>query len=151
LRFSILELLMLVTFVGLTLAGVMFGPPVSWIALALTIVLLHATAIDAFVAPARRRSFAIGFILPSIVYIGITISVGQTEYAAQLGKLPTTQLLQNILKPAYVFGVSPSIDSALRQTNALSVIPLGQLGFACLFGYLGGWYARWTSRSSNDS
>ncbi|WP_461506423.1 hypothetical protein [Rhodopirellula baltica] len=146
---SIRELLMLPTFVGLALAGVMFGPPISWVALIMVIMLLNAIAIDAFVASPRRRSFAIGFLLSSLVYLGTTIAVGSTEYAARGGILPTTELLQYMLRPAYVFGISPHSDLALRQANALSVMPLGQLFFACVFGYLGGWYARLASRSSD--
>jgi ABC-type Co2+ transport system permease subunit len=146
-RLAIRELLALVTFTGLGLGGILTGPPVSWVALTAFVLLVQAFAIDAFITTGRRRAFAIGFILPTIGYLVFVFAIGQTEFRAQMGVAPTTQLVQYLLQPRYVFGQSPHSDSVLRQQNALSVIPLGQICVGCILGYVGAWYARWSSRT----
>lgn len=111
--------------------------------------LAHALAIEAFVTDGRRQAFGIGFTLPAIACLTLTLTIGLNEYRAQNGVLPTSVLLQHILQPQFKLGQSPNSVSDLRQQNAMSVIPLGQLCCASILGYIGGWYGRWSSISNH--
>ena len=134
-QLSIRELLVVVTFIGIAMAGIITGPPISWVALVAFVGLLLALAIDVFVAADQKRIFAVGFLIPALAYLGAIVLIGSTEFAAASGRVPTSQLLQFLLRPPYVMGQSPDQHFLERMANARSVMPLGHAAIAAVLGY----------------
>lgn len=148
-HYSIRQLLAASTLTALGLGGFLFGPPVSWMALTVVSALFLKLVIDVLVGGVAQRNVAIGFLVPAIGYLVATAFIGSSEYDISKGKLPTTVLLQKVLRPAYD-DVGMTLSSIKeRRANSTSVLPLGHSLFALLVGVPGSLYARRILGKSN--
>lgn len=152
-KFSLRELLMIIIFASLALGGLLTGPPISWIALAAFAFLWLAKLVDCIIVRGSRRYFSIGFSIFAAAYISLFLYLGESEFFAfnyDNASLPTSRLVYVCLKPEYkptgTTNTSIRAQERLRAENAKSLYPLGHLATACLLGYIGGSYARFTTR-----
>jgi hypothetical protein len=95
------ELLGVVTVVAIDLAGIVTGPPIAWFALGLCFLLIIAVTIIVFVAADRLRAFAVGVLVPVVLYAVIVLNASEHELDMRSGVLPTSQLFQSLVRPAY--------------------------------------------------
>jgi hypothetical protein len=97
-QFSLRELLLVVLFAGLGLGSLRTGGLVASITVFLAIVLTMCLAIVAFVGRERPQAFAIGCLIPVIVYAATVRAAGQSELDPYEAKLPTSRLLLPIFR-----------------------------------------------------
>jgi hypothetical protein len=123
-RISLREFLSIVLATALMIASLSVGGVVASITAFIGIVALMATAIVAFVGYGQPRAFAIGFLLPIVVYAALILIAGPTEMDLYDGRLPTTQMLQPIhnllVKRTYTYGgkVIPKEDVKNYSTTS---------------------------------
>lgn len=97
-RFSLRELLGLCLLSGLGLSALTIGGLFGSLMMLVAIVFVMSMAIMAFVGKQTLQAFAIGFLMPVVVY-GISIwSLGWNEMNLGLGKLPTSKLLSTLFQ-----------------------------------------------------
>lgn len=140
------ELLGLIAFVAIGLAGLLTGPPLAWCVIGALVIVYLALLINSLVAHGSVRAFSIGFLVPAFVYFGFLCITG-IENALQpnlWANLPTTRWLQNVVSPAFPDQIDLAVLEA-RVTSARSVMPLGHLLIATMLGLVGGYYGRWVA------
>lgn len=146
-RLSLKELLGFVAFFSFGLAGLVSGPPIAWVALVILSCIFLAMVINALVASGPRRAFSIGFLVPASAYLAIVFLICKNEMDPNTwAQLPSTRIVQQFVRPTYLQGDQAIISG--REQNGESVMPLGQLIVASLFGILGGYYGCWASKSA---
>ena len=146
-RLSLKELFGFVALFSLGLAGLVSGPPIAWVALGILSCIFLAMVINVLVASGHRRAFSIGFLVPASAYLVIVFLICKNELDPNMwASLPSTRLLQQFVRPTYT-SHTDQMMLATRVTNAESVIPLGHLFIASLFGICGGYYGCWASNS----
>jgi len=167
-RLSVRELMLLVFVTGLGLAGLCTGGWIASLCVLMLITAAMAFAIVAFVGHGHRRSFAIGFLIPLIIYIGVHAYVGPTELDPY-GKLPTTKLIRPIyelvVKLEYIdFNTGKSMPNydptknpglggggfappvTVKETpDRTTFMTLAHALFAVTLAYVGGKFAVWAA------
>lgn len=171
-QFTIRELMSVVLFAAVGIAGLTTGGVVASAIVGLAIVATTCFAIVAFVGREQLRSFAIGFVIPVIAYAATVLSIGITELDPYAGKLPTTQLLrpafQLIVRKSWVnmftgqpvpnynpatapssggggFGGTPPIG-LVETPDRTTFMSLAHAILAMIFGYAGAKFALWIHR-----
>ncbi|HUY91094.1 MAG TPA: hypothetical protein VMV10_20315 [Pirellulales bacterium] len=162
LQVSLRELLFLVLFAAIGLASLRAGGVVASIVVMLAIVATMCFAILAFVGRHSIQAFAIGFLLPVIVYVAAILVVGKSELDPYAGKLPTSRLLRPMfrlmVKPTWTdmstgqvvpdydpdtdpggYGAAPMAFS--ESLDRRTFMSLGHVLFAMMFGYAGAKFA----------
>ncbi|WP_442511288.1 hypothetical protein SH528x_002958 [Novipirellula sp. SH528] len=145
-QISIRTLLAVVAVLAICVAGALNGPPIAWIAATLLGAMFVMQAINAAIGNGNRRCFAIGLLIPSVVYLLLTFVVGEHEYAISNGRLPTTQLFQSIAKSKYSGKTMKLNDFSDELRDVRDTMPLGHLFVAMTLGIVGGYYALWICR-----
>jgi hypothetical protein len=135
--------------------------------LSLALVIFFANAIVALVDRGPRQAFAIGMVVVMAGYTGVKWFDPGVKFR-HLG-VPTNSLLIQLqsgiarvayydsrsgerlvgfVPPANSGGTAPSVPTYYQDTIPLleHVLPVGQMWFAILFGYLGGWFAAYVYR-----
>lgn len=97
-QWSLRELLVVVLVAGLGLASLRLGGVVGAITILLAIVLCMALGIVVFVGRREPQAFAIGFLVPVIVYAAIVLVAGRYELNPHIGVLPTTRAMSPIFE-----------------------------------------------------
>ena len=92
-QISLRQVLFLVLFVGLGLAALRAGGVIAWITTSVAILMTMCFGIIAFVARDTLRAFAIGFLVPVVVYAATVMAIGPLEFDPYEAKLPTSRLL----------------------------------------------------------
>lgn len=174
LQVSLRELLLFVLFAAIGLASLGGGELMGSILVMLAIFATMAAAIVAFVGRNSMQAFAIGFLLPVLVYGAVVLAAGESKLDPYMGKLPTTRLLRPMFRlmvkttwtdmstgqvvPDYdpetdhnpvnfgapTMGASESLD---RRTFT----SLGHVLFAMLFGYAGAKFAVAVHRKQHET
>ncbi len=174
-QLTIREFLLLVVFVAVGVAGLTTGGLFASLVIGVAIVVTTAIAIVAFVGRNRLRFWAIGFLIPVIVYASTVLAVGSSELDPYGGKLPTTKLLQPlfelVVKREYVnlitgdlvpdydpatnagsggggFAGSP-ISMSLETPDRTTFFSLGHVLLAMICGYAGAKFAVWIDRGQS--
>lgn len=160
---------------GLGIAGLSTGGVVASIVIAVAIVVTTAFAIVAFVGRELLRSFAIGFLVPVVIYSATLFWIGNSELNPYEGKLPTTKIIRPvfelIVKREYVdvttgklvpdydptanvgigvggFGGSPV---GVRETpDRTTFMSLAHVLLGMIFGYVGAKFAVWIERKQSN-
>lgn len=105
-KISLRELTAVVTFLAISVASLRAGGFLASLTLFIAIVFTMALAIIAFVAKDRLRSYAIGFLLPLLVYSATLYVSGARELDPYDGQLPTTRALtylhESLVKKTYI-------------------------------------------------
>lgn len=97
-KFSLRELLGLCLLTGLGLTALTVGGLFGSLTMLAAIVFVMSMAIVACVGKRSLQAFAIGFLMPTIVY-GISLwSLGWSESNVGTGKLPTSKLLSTLFQ-----------------------------------------------------
>ena len=161
LQFSLRELLIVVLFAGLGLASLRTGGIIGSIVVMLAIVVTTAFAIVAFVGRHSSQAFAIGFVIPVILYAVVVLAVGKSELDPYAGRLLTSRLLRpmfgliakkiwtNVATGQVVPDYDPTTDpNRFASPMGLSESPdrptfmsLGHVLFDMLLGYAGARFA----------
>lgn len=141
-RLTLRELIFVTSIIGIGLAGIVRGPPVAWLGVAICFLIIAGFAIIAFVAVGQHRSFAIGFVVPVFLYGTAVLTAGDDELGMREGMLPTSQLFQSVLQPRYPPSGGLSVVQVIaRKQNTTSVMTLGHLLVALALGYSGAKFA----------
>lgn len=141
-RFSIAEVLALIAWVALNLAGLLSHESVSWAAVVVNFALMIAFAISALVAVGPHRAFAISFLVPVVLYWCVVLTISKNEMAMSNGQLPTSRAFQAMLKPN-VGNVVNRVTVLQRKKHAESLMPCGHAAVTVLLGYMAGKYGRY--------
>ena len=167
-RFTLRELMLVVLFAALGIAGLSAGGVLASIAVGIAIVVTMGSAIVAFVGRDELRAYAIGFLVPVLSYAAIVLSIGKSELDPYDGHLPMTRLMRPafelVVETTYVDAFTgepvPDYDPAIDQ-NPMSGLGMGggplvsespdrrtftslaHVLFAMLFGYCGAKFAVW--------
>jgi hypothetical protein len=168
-QITIRELMLLVLFAGLGIAGLSTGGVLASTTIGIAIILTTGFAIVAFVGRDQLRSLAIGFLVPVVGYAATVLSVGSSELDPYEGKLPTSKLLQpafqfivrteyvNFMTGEPVPNYNPATDPTrgagggfggtavgLKETpDRATFMSLAHVLLAMLFGYAGAKFAVW--------
>lgn len=97
-QFSLRELLCVVLFAGLGLAALRTGGMLASVMVFLAYLLLSALGIVVVVGRGPLQAFAIGFVIPVIIYGTVVYAMGSNELDPYAGKLPTTRWLLPVQK-----------------------------------------------------
>ena len=167
-QLSVRELMLLVFVTGLGLAGLCTGGWIASLGVLMLTTVAMALGIVAVVGHGHDRLFAIGFLIPLMIYMGVHAYVGPTELDAY-GKLPTTRLIQPIYEllvrveyidsntgkaiPNYDPTKNPGLGGGgAAPPVTLKVIPdretfmtLAHALFAVTLAYIGGKFAVWVA------
>ena len=165
LQVSLRELLLFVLFAAIGLASLGGGELMGSILVMLAIFATMAAAIVAFVGRNSVQAFAIGFLLPVLVYAAVVLAAGESELDPYTGKLPTTRLLRPMFRlmvkttwtDMSTGQVAPDYDPETVDPNPVNFgapmmgasesldrrtfTSLGHVLFAMLFGYAGAKFA----------
>jgi len=102
-RFTFRGLLVFTAFIALTLASMRFGGWLANVTLSCIALWLSGLLIIALVDRARRRAYAIGFLVPVIVYGGIHGSTNRDQLSTHdTFTLPTTRAFQRYYRSVAV-------------------------------------------------
>lgn len=171
-RFSLRELLIVLTVACLAVPALLFaGPVVKGIAVTGVGAAMLAAAIHAAIDTGRRRALAVGFLIPAVAYAGMLLLAGSPEHDPYKGKFWTSKVMQQPLAWAtadrsyYVdfqgkrtkqpppaprggggggFGGGFGGAFAYREIPARDdLMPVAHCLWTLLFGYLGMKYAGW--------
>ena len=118
------------------------------------IILIAALVMRTIFSADHRRTFAAGFLVPSLIYIATVFTVGDFMFHHVGSRLPTTHFLQAFVQPPVT---NPPViqivgpEARLRQAHGRAFIPLGHLLIAVALGYCGGAYARQLGRTSSSA
>lgn len=96
LQFTLRELLVVIAFAALGLAALAKGGIVGAITVSLAVVVTMCLAIVAFVGRREKQAFAIGFLIPVVMYAAVVLAVGKSELDPNFALLPTSKLLRLI-------------------------------------------------------
>ncbi len=165
-QWSLRELLVLVFFVGLASASLPLAGGIVWsVTLMLSFFLCTGLAILSFVSRRELQAFAMGFVIPVVVYAGVVLALGQSELDPYSGKLLTSHALRPVFElvvtrkyvdtetgkeiPNYDsriavgggMGGSMSVVGLSEDLNRPTFMGFGHLLFALAFGYVGGKFA----------
>lgn len=139
---SLRELLLLVLLAGISLAGLVAGPPFAWFGVFVHFSILTGCLITALTAVGSYRAFAIGAVVPAMIYGAAVLTASDYELRCHAGTLPTSRAFQAMVQPTEVKYRQASTEQAVeKQWNALSVMPLGHLFAAAILGYAGAKFA----------
>ena len=161
LQVSLRELLFLVLLAAIGLASLRAGGIAGSIVIMLAIVATMGAAIVAFVGRHSMQAFAIGFLLPVLVYGAAILVIGQSELDPNYrGGLPTSSLLRPAFRlmvkvewmnlatgqidPNYDVATDPTSGAVMigqESLNRHEFMALGHVLFAMLFGYAGAKFA----------
>lgn len=156
LQFTLRELLFVIAFAGFGLASLVNGGIVGAIMVSLAMIITMGLAIVAFVGRRSRQAFAIGFLIPVIMYAAIVLAVGKNELDPYAGQLPTWRLLRPMfavmskeiwqnaatgqIMPDYDFANDPNQGAGMRlhySPDRQTFMSLGHLLIAMMLGYAG--------------
>ncbi len=139
-KISVAEILALMAFLSLTIGGLLSHATISWGATAINLVAILACLISAIVAVGPHRAFAISFLIPVAVYWGIVLTISDHELDMNSGRLPTSQLLQDVfLRPSHL---ASNDDVIKRREHASALMPCGHIAVSVMMGYIGGKYGK---------
>jgi hypothetical protein len=90
-RFSLRNLLIFVAFFSIACIALKYAGPIWWTILSgISLVLVMAVAVRAFVGRGEQRVFAIGFTVCGVIYGGLLFASGAWEFDPYSGRMPTT-------------------------------------------------------------
>src|SRR5688572_12983289 len=98
-KVSIAESLGCVAFIALALAGLTSHAAVAWSSTGLSFAIIVACTVSALVASGPHRAFAVGFLVPVVLYWAMVLMISDFELGMRSGWLPTSQLFQSLLGP----------------------------------------------------
>jgi len=169
-------LILIVAFFALAISSLRDGGLLASFAVFAGIVLVMALAIVAFVGNAQPRAFAIGFLLPLLVYAATVLAAGSNELDPYDGRLPTTTILRyahqalvtttwtDTLTGKIVPDYNPANDSKRGSGNGTfggssmaihehpdrpTFMSLAHLLLAMMLGWTGGKFAVYVYRTQN--
>lgn len=92
-QFSLRELLCVVLFAGLGLAALRTGGMLASVVIFLAYLLFSALGIVVVLDRGPLQAFAIGFVIPAVIYGAAVYVMGSSELDPYAGRLPTTKWL----------------------------------------------------------
>lgn len=177
LQISVRELLFIVFVAGVGLAGLLRGGWVGLSTVMMLCVLATAFMIMAFVGRGQRRAFAIGYVIPVLVYIAPHAYVGFSD-SSEIDfyrKLPTSKLLRaayeqvareerfDVVSGAIVSDYDPMSSQPLggggianasiatrERPDRATFLLLAHALWASAFAYAGGKFAVWARGRENE-
>jgi len=125
-RFTVRELLVIIAFAAMGIAALRIGGNLATTYMACVGVLCVGLIILALVGIDRNCAFAIGFTVPSLLYIGLVALSDKREFDPYAGRLPTSQLFRpifaslssTIYKDVVTEEIYPDYEPSSRFTSA---------------------------------